>query len=319
MKKLALISTFCNTQEKIDTLKNNLIKLKKLNVDTLIFTPNNLLPSKIIELSTHCIITNENPILDTNMRTQLIFKKPASKHKIRHTFVLKDYGWASLNQQKRLFSYGSQLEYDIFYPMHYDLEITSEIESIINSNVTNFFFGNNKKGKRSKIKGVAGFAVACIFGILDKVNCKIIESEITLKKYLKYISAEKFYEAIQQKMNLPIHDYITTDSIFNNVGIDRFNISPTNKLSMFIDNSFNFRENNKEVGIHFYEIGKSCQVVIGDKIITIDKEQIIFTNEPTIIVDGYVVNTIFEKFPLREIKIDDNNDWNYIKNYKFNK
>lgn len=76
MKKLALISTFCNTQEKIDTLKNNLIKLKKLNVDTLIFTPNNLLPSKIIELSTHCIITNENPILDTNMRTQLIFKNP---------------------------------------------------------------------------------------------------------------------------------------------------------------------------------------------------------------------------------------------------
>ena len=51
----------------------------------------------------------------------------------------------------------------------------------------------------------------------------------------------------------------------------------------------------------------------------LDKEQIIFTNEPTIIVDGYVVNTIFEKFPLREIKIDDNNDWNYIKNYKFNK
>ena len=181
------------------------------------------------------------------------------------------------------------------------------------------FFGNNKKGKRSKINGVADYTVGCIFGILDKVNCKIIESEITLKKYLKYITAEKFYEAIQQKMNLPIHDYITTDSIFNNVGIDRFNISPTNKLSMFIDNSFNFRENNKEVGIHFYEIGKSCQVVIGDEIITIDKEQIIFTNEPTIIVDGYVVNTIFEKFPLREIKIDDNNDWNYIKNYKFNK
>ena len=319
MRKLALIGTFCDTQEKIDTLKNNLIKLKKLNVDTLIFTPNNLLPSKIIELSTHCIITNENPILDINMRTQLIFKKPASKHKIRHTFVLKDYGWASLNQQKRLFSYGSQLEYDIFYPMLYDLVITSEIENIINSNVTNFFFGNNKKGIKSKINGVADYTVSYIFGILDKVNCKIIESEITLKKYLKYTTAEKFYEAIQQKMNIPIHDYITEDSIFNNKGIDIFNISPTDKLSIFIDNSFNFRENDKEVGIHFYKIGKSCQVVIGKEIITIDKEQIIFTNEPTIIVDGCIINTIFEKFPLREIKIDDNNDWKYIKNYKFNK
>ena len=107
--------------------------------------------------------------------------------------------------------------------------------------------------------------------------------------------------------------------IFNNKGIDIFNISPTDKLSIFIDNSFNFRENDKEVGIHFYKIGKSCQVVIGKEIITIDKEQIIFTNEPTIIVDGCIINTIFEKFPLREIKIDDNNDWKYIKNYKFNK
>ncbi len=67
--------------------------------------------------------------------------------------------------------------------MHYDLEITNEIKNIINSNVTNFFFGNNKKGKKeNRTSGVADYTVGCIFGILDKVNCKIIESEITLKK-----------------------------------------------------------------------------------------------------------------------------------------
>ena len=93
MKKLALISTFCNTQEKIDILKTNLLKLKKLNVDTLILTPFNLLPNEIINLSTHCIITNENPILDLNVKSLLIYSKPTSKHKIKLTLVEKDYGW----------------------------------------------------------------------------------------------------------------------------------------------------------------------------------------------------------------------------------
>ena len=139
MKKLALISTFCNTQEKIDTLKNNLIKLKKLNVDTLIFTPNNLLPSKIIELSTHCIITNENPIPPITSVSMTAFRYIGSNfNNIRHTLLFPYYAWASLNQIKRLLSYGVDLDYDIYYQLLYDLDLDNNIKSIIDSNITNY-------------------------------------------------------------------------------------------------------------------------------------------------------------------------------------
>tara|TARA_R110000765_G_scaffold426151_2_gene540913 strand:+ start:5232 stop:6188 length:957 start_codon:yes stop_codon:yes gene_type:complete len=318
MKKLALISTFCNTQEKIDILKTNLLKLKKLNVDTLILTPFNLLPNEIINLSTHCIITNENPILDLNVKSLLIYSKPTSKHKIKLTLVEKDYGWASLNQIKRLFSYGSDLEYDIFYQMIYDLDITSEIENIINSNIINFFFGNNRKKYKKSSKGGAHYRVGGVFGIFDKENCKLIESKIRLKKYLKCKFAEELYGKIQKKTNLPVHDYVTTDLIFNS-DEDLLNISPTNKLSLFIDNTYNKRNPIKhEVGVYFFNIKKPCKVIIGNENIIIDKEQIVFTSKPTITVDGHVVDTVFDNHPLREIKINDNNDWNYIKNYEFN-
>ena len=318
MKKLALISTFCDTQEKIDILKINLIKLKKLNVDTLILTPFNFLPEKIINLSTYCIITSENPILDLDMKAQLMYLDSTTKHKIRRTLVLKDYGWASLLQIKRLFSYGSNLEYDIFYQMIYDLDITNKIENIINSNIVNFFFGNNRRKYEKLVNGEAHYRVGGIFGIFDRENCKLIESKIKLEKYLKFEFAEDFYGRIQEKINIPVHDYITTDLIFN-TGVELLDISPTNKLSLFIDNSYNMRNPIKhEVGIYFFNVKKPCKVIIDNKNIIIDREQIVFTSKPTIIVDGYEINTVFDSHPLREIKINGNNDWNYIKNYEFN-
>ena len=318
MKKLALISTFCNTQEKIDILKINLIKLKKLNVDTLILTPFNFLPEEIINLSTHCIITSENHILDLDMKAQLIYLNSTTKHKIKRTLVVKDYGWASLLQIKRLFSYGSNLDYDIFYQMIYDLDITSEIEKIINSNIINFFFGNNREKYGILPKGKPHYRVGGVFGIFNKENCKLIESKIKLEKYLKCDFAEDLYGRIQEKVNIPVHNYVTMDLIFNN-DEDLLNISPTNKLSLFIDNTYNKRKPIKhEVGIYFFNIQKPCNVIIDNKNIIIDREQIFFTSKPTITVDGHVINTVFDSHPLREIKIDGINDWDYIKNYEFN-
>ena len=39
MKKIALISTFCDNQEKLDLLKKNVIKIKELGVDVMIISP----------------------------------------------------------------------------------------------------------------------------------------------------------------------------------------------------------------------------------------------------------------------------------------
>ena len=90
MKKLALISSYCNTLHKQEVLNKNIDKFHSMGVDTLLFTPKNLLPDAILKKPTHCIITEENPIPDLKLRSQLSFRYPVSNHNIRHTLIFKD-------------------------------------------------------------------------------------------------------------------------------------------------------------------------------------------------------------------------------------
>ena len=39
MKRIALISTFCDTQVKLDTLKENIIKVKEIGLDVMVISP----------------------------------------------------------------------------------------------------------------------------------------------------------------------------------------------------------------------------------------------------------------------------------------
>ena len=66
MKKLALISSYCNTNKKLLTLKNNIGILKNLGLDILVFTPE-VLPKEISDLCNHVIISEENPQFDGHL------------------------------------------------------------------------------------------------------------------------------------------------------------------------------------------------------------------------------------------------------------
>ena len=136
MKKLVGISSFCNDNKKIKVLKENLIKLTDLGVDTLLFTPISL-PQEIYDLCTHVILTSENPILKWPERSMIFWKTLGSKNNdIKLSIFTEDYGWASLNQMRRLAQYASNLDYKGFHLMIYDLDITPEIELELKNNFT---------------------------------------------------------------------------------------------------------------------------------------------------------------------------------------
>jgi arabinogalactan endo-1,4-beta-galactosidase len=63
MKKITLINSFCNCQDKLDLLKENVIKIEKLSVDVMVFTPITL-PDDITNLCDYVIISKENPVFD---------------------------------------------------------------------------------------------------------------------------------------------------------------------------------------------------------------------------------------------------------------
>ena len=60
MKKLALINTYCNNWERLNLLHNNIIRLKELGIDSLVYSPLPL-PKEITELADFTIISKENP------------------------------------------------------------------------------------------------------------------------------------------------------------------------------------------------------------------------------------------------------------------
>jgi hypothetical protein len=62
MKKIALISSFCDNTEKLDLLKKNIQKIKSLGVDVMVISPLKL-DDEMIEICDFLIYTKENPLL----------------------------------------------------------------------------------------------------------------------------------------------------------------------------------------------------------------------------------------------------------------
>ena len=135
MKKIALISTFCDTNEKIQVLLNNVKILKSLGVDVMGNSP---IPfdSTLTSYFDFYFQTKENPVLtwpDRVMAHWKIYKDSFGKE-TKMVRGLKDYGWAALYQIKKLSEIALTFNYDIFYHVTYDLYIDSKIIEDISNN-----------------------------------------------------------------------------------------------------------------------------------------------------------------------------------------
>jgi hypothetical protein len=312
MKKIALISSFCNTQDKLDVLLNNIEILKKLSVDVCLLTPF-YIPKEIIELCDYVIISKENPIF----RTNIVWKYYNYKISTKHTVIYEDYGYASLNQIKRLFQFGSTLDYEVYYQMIYDLKIDDKVCEIINNNQFNYFFSNKREDSKDF------FNVGGVLGIFDKENIIKISENITESEYNNFLMAETYYEEIQKRTGLPVHEYITTDLIYNNDN-SIFNLSKSKKLKFFIDK---IQKKNGILIIHFFGVkeysdvkitinGKEVEFIIEEdkflihKFHTIENLLIQIDSEIHDFTNFYNSNN----FPIPEIKIDEQNDLTYVLN-----
>jgi len=124
MKKVALISSYCDTREKIDVLVNNINSLREIGLDVVLISPI-LLDPKIVILCDHFIYTKENPVLDWPKKaiSQWMIHGPCRFHR-----TYADYGWAGINQVKRLGQFAINYDYDIFYHMIYDLVIDDTVK-----------------------------------------------------------------------------------------------------------------------------------------------------------------------------------------------
>lgn len=209
MKKLALINSYCNTEEKITVLKKNLVRLKELGLDTLLYSPIPL-PNDIIELADHVIFNKYNPVLYWPTRGMISWKQVTdSTNDLRYKliFINPDYGWASLYQYKKLMEYGSTLDYDYYFWFIYDVCINDTVTEILTNPQEKTFF-KSQKSPNLKVGG--------IFASFSKDNIKRLYPLIDEKAYVRVCKSnitEYFVEVMCNLIDGHTSEHIITDEI----------------------------------------------------------------------------------------------------------
>ena len=135
MNKIALINTYCDTEEKLDTLREMINEFKSLNVDIFVYSPLKL-PEDIENICKFLFYTDENPILRYPVRGQNFWWRYRANNfrYVKLERMTSDYGWASLYQFKKLANFALTYEYDIFYLVIYDVKIDDYIKNVIKNN-----------------------------------------------------------------------------------------------------------------------------------------------------------------------------------------
>ena len=150
MKKIALISSFCDNTEKLDLLKKNIQKIKSLGVDVMVISPLKL-DDEMIDLCDFLIYTKENPVLNWPEKSYFQWWGGTMYGEdITMTTTCPDYGYAGLVQVKRMADFALSMDYDIFFPMIYDININEHVESVFLDNKKNI--SSNNSSHKSSVK-----------------------------------------------------------------------------------------------------------------------------------------------------------------------
>jgi hypothetical protein len=231
MKKIALISTFCDTQEKKDVFLDLVKNVKSLGIDVIAISPLPL-DKEHIEACDFVFFTKENPILGWPTRLFTFWKE----FQVEEGKILTlqrgvgDYSWAALYHVKKLTQIAMGYDYDIFYHMIYDLEFDDNVRSALEN-----FKGNIVYPRRDPNNPEVLWETTLHLMSFDRETMKKIEKEITLDNYLSTNGvAEGEVLKWKNKFGLKGSETSVKDKIYYWKDYDFFNMSPFNGFKMFV-------------------------------------------------------------------------------------
>ena len=252
MRKIALINTFCNNDERLVILSNNLLKLKEKGIDSLVYSPIPL-PKSISLLADYVIISKENPIINWPEKGMGAWQRHPP-HNIQTTLIYPDYGWASFYQYKKLMEFGVTLNYDQYFPFIYDLNFDSEVLRTFDISPPKLFFPS-PKAQTSK--------VGATFMSLSKESIEKLIPLFTKDNYLthsKNAIAEKFIEYLCDFIEGDISSHTVQDDIHELKDFS-FTLSPPDLEFDF------FLHTVDKMGFYFYNLPNipiEVEITIGD-------------------------------------------------------
>jgi hypothetical protein len=282
MKKIALISSYCNTQEKIDVLVKNIGILKNLGLDVMLNSPISL-PSEVINLCDYYIQTKENPVLNFGSKIVYSWVSYSMPNKsIKISRGLADYGWANIYQVKKLSEYALTYDYDIFYHIIYDIKID---DVVINGLLSN--------DKKSNFYHFHEHQASLHLMIFDREHLLNFLSNLTLDGYLKIhgIVEDWLFDLLQSnKFNYTLEDSYVEDEIYFYKNMDIHNYSNIEGVKYFISKS------DKNIEIYFYNIVSPINLSI-----IVDSVKIDY-----VISDRDIIDLGFNRDNIKEVIIEYN-------------
>ena len=248
--KIVLISSYCDTKEKIDVLINTIKSVKSYNLDVMVNSPLPL-PSDVINMCDFYVQTKENPLLYWPEKSVMSWVRNTDKDKeIVIKRALIDYGWAALYQTKKLSEYALTYDYDRYYHIIYDTEIDDTVVStFLSDKKCNFYPFHEHK-------------VSLHLIALDREILLKFSNLITFDSYLKFncIVENWLYDTlIKSNMDYKIELEKIEDLILFHKDDNLFDYSDINGLVFFIVKDV---VHNDEVCLYFYNNKEKINVLI---------------------------------------------------------
>ena len=249
-KRLVMISSYCDTEEKISVLINTIKTINRYNLDVMLNSPLPL-PLDVINMCNYYIQTKENPLLTWPEKSVMSWARYTGKDReivVKRSVI--DYGWAALYQTKKLSEYGLTFDYERYYHIIYD--------TIINDNVIETFMSD----KKCDFFPFHEHKVSLHLIALDRENLLKFSQFITFESYLKFncIVENWLYDTlIKSNMDYKINPEKVDDSILYHKDENLFNYSDIDGLIFFIIKNVSL---NDEVSLYFYDNEEKITVSI---------------------------------------------------------
>jgi len=252
-KKVALISSFCDNDEKKTILKKNIEIIKSLNIDVVVISPF-YLEKDIVDLCDYFFVTKDNPVLDWPEKAMYMWrvvKNEDKKFKMVTTYA--DYGYAGLYQIKQLSELGINLGYEQFFQMIYDIKIDENVLNGLKSNKTNSIYPS----KRENLIWDVGLH----FMIFDKKNLSNFISKITKENYLRFLDTDAFgwLHRQQNELNYSIESNPVEDEIYFYEEKEFFNYSEIENIKFFIEKN---DQTLSSIKLFFYDLKEQTNLKI---------------------------------------------------------
>lgn len=200
MKECFLITSYCDTEEKLNVLRETLESLKKYNLDICVHA-HYPLPIEIQQKIKYYIYDMSNPIIPFGIRSIIVWRKIDN---LQLNILKRDYGYTVVSQWKQGLTFLNDIGYEKVHILNYDAIISDENIKNSKKDYSGVFY------LKSDDEINLLFSTVKVSDYLSVINSMSYEDYIFMNKYWY---AEKYFFNKFKGDNLFIREEISHKNI----------------------------------------------------------------------------------------------------------